>query len=50
MNDSTPTHEDAEEDEGDATSMLDAELDASMGEETDATGHPACTHSADRRQ
>ena len=42
------THEDAEEDEGDATSILDAELDVSMGEETDATGHPAHTPSAER--
>ena len=32
--------EDAEED-GKATSALDAELDASTGEETDASGHPA---------
>ena len=40
--------EDAEEDKGDATSTLDVELDASMGEETDATGLPACTPSADR--
>ena len=43
-------HKDAEEDEGDAMSTLDAKLDASMGEETDATGHPARTPSADRRQ
>ena len=42
------THEDAKEDEGDATSMVDAELDASTGEETDATGCPAHTPSADR--
>ena len=27
---------------------LEAELNASMGEETDATGHPACMPSADR--
>ena len=39
--------EDAEEDEGDATSALDAELDASMGEETDASGHPAWAPSAE---
>ena len=52
----TPEHEqfdsaleDAEEDEGDATSILDAKLDASMGEETDATGHPSHTPSAERR-
>ena len=41
-------HEDAEEDKGNATSTLDAKLDASMGEETDTTGHPARTPSADR--
>ena len=43
------THEDAKEDKGDATSMLDAELDASTGEEMDTTRHPACKPSADRR-
>ena len=42
------THEDTEEDEGDATSTLDAKLNPSTGEETDATGHPACMPSADR--
>ena len=42
--------EDAKEDEGDATSALDTELNASTGKETDATGHPASTPSADRRQ
>ena len=42
--------EDAEEDEGDAMSMVDAELSASMGEETDATGCPHRTPSADRRR
>ena len=42
------TWEDAEEDEGDATSALDAELDASMGKETDTTGHLAHMPSADR--
>ena len=42
--------EDAKEDEGDATSMADAKFDASMGEETDATGCPGCTPSADRRR
>ena len=42
------THEDAEEDEGDAMSVLDVELDANMGQETDATGCPARTPSADR--
>ena len=53
----TPEHEqfdsareDAEEDEGDATSALDTELDASMGKEMDATGHPAHTPSAERRR
>ena len=40
--------EDAKEDEGNATSILEAELDASMGEETDTTRHPACMPSADR--
>ena len=44
------TRQDAKEDEGDATSMLVTELDASMGEETDATGSPAHTPSADRHQ
>ena len=43
-------HEDTDEDEGDATSALDAELDASTGDEMDATGHPACMPSADRHQ
>ena len=42
------TCEDAKEDEGNAMSALDAELDASTGEETDATGHPAHMPSADR--
>ena len=42
------TCKDAKQDEGDATSALDTELDASMGEETDATGCPAHTPSADR--
>ena len=40
---------DAKEEDGKATSALDAELDASMGEETDASGHPAETSSAERR-
>ena len=40
--------EDAEEDEGDAASTLDAELDVSMGKETDTSGHPHCMPSADR--
>ena len=40
--------EDAKEDKGNATSMVDAELDASTGEEMDATGRPARTPSADR--
>ena len=44
------THKDAEEDEGDATSALDAELDVSTGEETDATGCLARMPSADRHQ
>ena len=42
------TCEDAQEDEGDTTSALDAKLNASTGEETDTTGHPAHTPSADR--
>ena len=42
------TREDAAEDEGDETSTLDAKLNASTGEETDATGHPAHMPSADR--
>ena len=53
----TPEHkqfdsacEDAEEDEGDTTSALDVELDAIMGKEMDATGHPARTPSAERHQ
>ena len=40
--------EDAEEDEGDATSLLDAELDVSTGVETDVSGHPHHMPSADR--
>ena len=44
------TREDAEEEEGDATSVLDAELDASMGEETDASGHPDQVPSAKRHR
>ena len=40
--------EDTEED-GKAASALDAELDASTGEETDASGHPARMPSAERR-
>ena len=40
--------EDAKEDEGDSTSVLDAELDTSMGEETNASGHLARMPSADR--
>ena len=51
----SPEHEqfdsarqDAEED-GKAASALDAELDASTGEETDASGHPAWTPSAEWR-
>ena len=38
--------EDAEEEDGKATSALDAELDASTGQETDASGHPARMSSA----
>ena len=40
--------EDTEEENGKATSTLDAELNASMGEETDASGHLAQTSSAER--
>ena len=42
--------EDAEEKDGEATSALDAELDASMGEETDASGCPARASSAERHR
>ena len=51
----TPEHkqfysacEDTKEDKDDATSALDAEIDASMGEEMDATGRLAHTPSAER--
>ena len=40
--------EDTEEEDGKATSALDPELDASTGEETDASGRPAQTSSAER--
>ena len=40
--------EDAKEEDGKATSALKAELDASMGEETDASGHPVWMSSAER--
>ena len=40
--------EDTKEEDGEATSALDAELDTSTGEETDASGHPARTSSAER--
>ena len=43
------TREDAEEEDGKATSALDAELDASTGEEMDASGRPARMPSAERR-
>ena len=39
--------EDAEEEDGEAISALDAELDASTGEEMDASGRPAQTSSAE---
>ena len=42
--------EDTEEEDGKATSTLDAELDASMGEEMDASGRPARTSSAERHR
>ena len=41
-------HKDAEEDEGNITSILDAKLDASTVEEMDATGRPARMPSAER--
>ena len=51
----SPEHEqfdsarvDAKEEDSKATRALDAELDASTGEETDASGHPAQTSSAER--
>ena len=40
--------EDGKEDEGNATSILDAELNTSTGEEMDATGRPAHMPSAER--
>ena len=43
------TREDAKEEDGKATSALDAELDASTGEETDASGCLAQTSSAEQR-
>ena len=43
-------HEDTKEDEGNATSALDTELNASTGKEMDATGRLACMPSAERRQ
>ena len=42
--------EDTEEEDGKATSALDAELNASTGKETDASGHPARTSSAEQRR
>ena len=43
------TWEDAKEDEGNATSVLDAKLDASTGEEMDASGYLHCSALVDRR-
>ena len=40
--------EDAKEEDGEATSALDAKLNASTGEETNASGRPAQTSSAER--
>ena len=40
--------EDVEEEEGGATSALDAEINASTGEETEASGCPARVPSVDR--
>ena len=42
--------EDAEEEDGKATSTLDAKLDASTGEEMDASGCPAQTSSAEQHR
>ena len=42
------TWEDVEEEEGGATSALDTEINASTGEETEASGHLAQAPSADR--
>ena len=42
--------EDAKEEDGEATSVLDAELDASTGKETDAFGCPAQMPSAERHR
>ena len=42
--------EDTEEEDSEATSALDAEFDASMGEEMDASGRLAQTSSAERRR
>ena len=39
--------EDTKEDEGEATSALDAELDVSTGKETDASGHPQLSGAAE---
>ena len=44
------TWEDTEGDKGDATSAFDAKLNTSMGKETDTSGHPACTSSANRHR
>ena len=40
--------EDVEEEEGGVTSALDAEIDASSGEETETSGHPAQVPSVER--
>ena len=40
--------EDVEEEEGSMTSALDTEIDASKGEEMEASGHPAQAPSAER--
>ena len=47
MNSLTPPREDVEEEEGGATSALDAKIDASTGEEMEASGCPARVPSAD---
>ena len=42
------SREDVDEEEGGATSALDAEINASTGEETEASGCPARVPSAER--
>ena len=42
--------EDAKEEDSEATSALDTELNSSTGKETDTSGCPARTSSAERRR